>query len=126
MELGNMNGIQIQNRAGTYSAGVQNVKQTERADFEFPKVRKTSEPNQNLDKQYTKDELSEKIEAINNRILGYDKRVEFSVHEKTNRIMMKVVDTVTDEVIKELPPEKMLDIMAGIWEVAGILVDKKI
>ena len=43
----------------------------------------------------------------------------------TNRIMIKIMDKETKEVIKEFPPEKTLDMIARIWEMAGILVDEK-
>jgi len=50
---------------------------------------------------------------------------EFGIHEKTNRITIKMVDKTTKKVIKELPPEKMLDMMARIWEMSGLIVDEK-
>lgn len=50
---------------------------------------------------------------------------EFGIHEKTNRITIKMVDKETKKVIKELPPEKMLDMVARIWEMAGLMVDEK-
>ena len=50
---------------------------------------------------------------------------EFGIHEKTNRITVKLVDKQTKEVIKELPPEKMLDMIAKVWEYAGLIVDEK-
>ena len=49
----------------------------------------------------------------------------FGIHEDTNRITIKIVDKQTKEVIKELPPEKTLDMIAKVWEMAGILVDEK-
>ena len=49
----------------------------------------------------------------------------FGIHEATNRVMIKIVDKDTKEVIKELPPEKTLDMIAKVWEIAGILVDEK-
>ena len=50
---------------------------------------------------------------------------EFGIHEKTHRITIKMVDKNTKKVIKELPPEKMLDMVARIWEIAGLVVDEK-
>ena len=50
---------------------------------------------------------------------------EFGIHEKTNRITVKIVDKKTKEVIKELPPEKTLDMIAKVWEYAGLFVDEK-
>ena len=49
----------------------------------------------------------------------------FGIHESTNRVTIKIVDKETDEVIKELPTEETLDMIARIWEMAGILVDEK-
>lgn len=50
---------------------------------------------------------------------------EFGIHEETNRVTIKLVDKQTKEVIKELPPEKTLDMIAKVWEMAGLLVDEK-
>lgn len=52
-------------------------------------------------------------------------RCEYSVEEKTNRISIKLIDEQTDEVIKEIPPEKSLEMLAKVWELAGLLVDEK-
>lgn len=49
----------------------------------------------------------------------------FGIHEKTNRVTIKIVDKTTKEVIKEYPPEQTLDMIAKVWEIAGILVDEK-
>ena len=49
----------------------------------------------------------------------------FGIHEGTNRVTIKIVDKQTKEVIKELPPEKTLDMIAKSLELAGILVDEK-
>lgn len=50
----------------------------------------------------------------------------FGIHEETNRVTIKIVDKSTKEVIKEFPPEETLDMIAKVWEVAGILVDEKL
>ena len=50
---------------------------------------------------------------------------EFGIHEKTHRVTVKIVDKKTKEVIKELPPEKTLDMIAKMWEYAGLIVDEK-
>ncbi|MDW7674422.1 MAG: flagellar protein FlaG [Bacillota bacterium] len=48
------------------------------------------------------------------------------MHEGTNRTMVKIVDRSDGKVIREIPPEKMLDLVAKMWEVVGIFVDEKI
>lgn len=52
-------------------------------------------------------------------------RCEYSVDEKTNRISIKMIDEETSEIIKEIPPEKSLEMIAKVWELAGILLDEK-
>ena len=50
----------------------------------------------------------------------------FGIHDKTNRATIKTIDKTTKEVIKEYPPEETLDMIAKVWEIAGILVDEKL
>lgn len=76
-------------------------------------------------KEFSKELLDREIEKLNNVMFGTDKHFEFSVHKKTNAIMVKVVDSETKEVIRELPPEKILDLVAKMEEMVGMLVDEK-
>lgn len=76
-------------------------------------------------KKYTEDEIIDTIETANKEFIAYDRRFEFSIHEKTKQIMVKIIDVSNDEVIREIPPEKILDLVAAIWEISGILVDER-
>lgn len=49
----------------------------------------------------------------------------FGIHEKTNRVMIKIIDKDSKKVLKEYPPEKTLDMIAKVWEMAGLMVDEK-
>ncbi len=49
----------------------------------------------------------------------------FGIHEKTNRVTIKMIDKDTRKVIKEFPPDETLDMIAKVWEIAGIMVDEK-
>lgn len=70
------------------------------------------------------DRIVDKAKDINSD-LKYT-RFEFSIHDVTKRVMVKIYDRASDELISEVPPEKLLDLLAGIWEQAGLVVDKKI
>lgn len=68
------------------------------------------------------------IKAIDRAIKAMQGRhtaLDVSVHEKTKTIMIKVLDSDTGDVIREIPPEKSLDFIARIWELAGLVVDEK-
>lgn len=69
--------------------------------------------------------LKKAVEEMNRKINNTNEEAIFGVHEDTNRIMIKIVDKDTKEIIKEFPPEKTLDMIAKVWEMAGILVDEK-
>ena len=76
--------------------------------------------------QQQSEQLKKAIAEMNKRINNSNEEAVFGVHEDTNRIMIKIMDKDTKEVIKEFPPEKTLDMIAKIWEMAGILVDEKL
>jgi flagellar protein FlaG len=69
--------------------------------------------------------VSEAVEKMNKVIEGYNRRFEYVIHEPTNEIMIRVIDETTDEVIKEIPPKKILDLVASMLEMAGLLVDER-
>lgn len=75
--------------------------------------------------QQQSEQLKKAIAEMNKKINNSNEEAVFGVHEDTNRIMIKIMDKDTKEVIKEFPPEKTLDMIAKIWEMAGILVDEK-
>ena len=52
-------------------------------------------------------------------------RCEYSYDEPTKRVSIKVYDKDTDKLIREVPPEKSLEALQKIWELAGIIVDEK-
>lgn len=64
------------------------------------------------------------IEKANKHIRTYDRKLEFSIHQSTKKIMVKVVNTDDGSVIREIPSEKVLDMVAHLWEMAGVLVDE--
>lgn len=71
------------------------------------------------------EQLIKAIEKAVKAVRGPYTTLEFNVHDKTKQIMVKVLDKETGTVIREIPPEKSLDFIAKIWEMAGILIDEK-
>ncbi len=63
------------------------------------------------------------VEDINKKAVNSE--AIFGIHEGTNRVTIKLVDRDTKELIKELPPEKTLDMIAKIWEMAGLMIDER-
>ena len=69
------------------------------------------------------EQIKKAVEDLN-RKMG-NSEVLYGIHEGTKRVTIKIVDKETKETIKEFPPEKTLDMIAKVWEMAGIMVDEK-
>lgn len=80
---------------------------------------------QAMNAQAPSEQLKKAIAEMNKKINNSNEEAVFGIHEETNRITIKILDKDTKEVLKEFPPEKTLDMIAKIWEMAGILVDEK-
>ncbi len=70
-------------------------------------------------------EQVEKATEKLNRLMGIiDKRLEFHVHEEPERFMVKIIDQPSGEVLDEITPKRVLDILGSFTQVAGILFDE--
>ena len=69
--------------------------------------------------------LKDAIEKVNKVISADSRKFEITIHEKTKDILVRVIDTDTNETIKEIPPKKIVDIVVNLCELAGIIFDAK-
>jgi flagellar protein FlaG len=53
------------------------------------------------------------------------RHLSYNYHEKSGEYFVKVIDDETEEVIREIPPEKILDIVASMKEIVGLLFDER-
>ena len=86
-------------------------------------VEKAENKSESYDREPSQDQLRKAVEDLNKKMSNSE--VAFGFHEGTNRVMIRIVDKETKEIIKELPPEKTLDLIAKAWELAGIMVDER-
>ncbi len=75
--------------------------------------------------QEQNEKIRKSVEQLNKQIGHQHVEAQFGYHEATNRVTIKIVDKDTKEIIREVPPEKTLDMIAKAWELAGLLVDEK-
>lgn len=73
--------------------------------------------------QPANEQLKKALEEVNKNLV--DSEAIFGIHEETHRLTIKIVNKETKKVIREFPPEKTLDMISKLWEMAGILVDEK-
>lgn len=104
------NEVQVRNVEITKDSSFQNDQKEEESSFPGEK------------------KLIDLIERSNKELKSQDISLKFSIHEKTKAINVKVIRTTADgkkEVIREIPPEKILDMVASMMERAGLFVDKR-
>lgn len=89
------------------------------------KYQENSQPN-NSEKIENSEKLYAAVEAGNEVLKMVNRHIEFNIHEETGRTFVKVINQDTQEVIREIPPEEMLDMLARMWKYVGILVDERI
>ncbi|OUM94426.1 MAG: hypothetical protein BAA04_07460 [Firmicutes bacterium ZCTH02-B6] len=73
---------------------------------------------------YERTALERIADGLNRTLEAVDRRLKFLVHEETERIYVQVIDKETGEVIREIPPEKILDLVGQLQKLIGLLIDE--
>ena len=73
---------------------------------------------------YSKEDMERYLNKLFGSNLLFNKRLKFSVNRELNQVIVKVIDSSTDEVIKEIPPEELQRVQAKIKEAIGLLIDE--
>ncbi|MCR8844805.1 flagellar protein FlaG [Paenibacillus sp. SC116] len=76
-----------------------------------------------IKKKYTVEEL---VNKFNTAMQDSQTHIKVKMHEDMNAIMVTIIDSNTDEVIKEIPSEKMLDMMYNLCVKNGLFMDEKV
>lgn len=92
---------------------------------------KTAEDLQRLENQggfisIGEEQLIRAVDRAVKSLQGPQTTLDISIHDKTHEIMVKVLNKDTGEVIREVPPEKTLDLVAKMMELAGLFIDQRI
>ena len=124
LSIENVNGFTSQSQS-TISTNINNevLKQNQSISAETTKA--NNDTKENTGKLIDEKKIKNAIELANQKMKVQRTNCEFAYHEETRRVSIKVVDKDTKEIIKEIPPEKTLDMIEKIWELAGILLDEK-
>ncbi|TSB48336.1 flagellar protein FlaG [Alkalicoccobacillus porphyridii] len=86
----------------------------------------SQEPKKSDGREVSLDTLEHKIESMNDLLSTTPTSIKFNLHKDLDRIYVQVVDLQTKEVVKEIPPEEFLDMVASMLKNAGLIVDERI
>ena len=73
----------------------------------------------------SRDTLQRAVSEINSSIAIYSRHLSVRHHEQTNRRIVTVYDSETNEVIREIPPERVLEAHANMLEMVGLFMDTR-
>ncbi|MFL0165427.1 flagellar protein FlaG [Candidatus Clostridium helianthi] len=75
-------------------------------------------------KQYDKKDIDNALNKLNNFLKDDKTHAEYTYNEEMKTMMVKIIDENTKEVVLEIPPKKILDMVASMLKQVGLL-DKK-
>lgn len=64
------------------------------------------------------------VALLNKTMESYNTELRFTLHKQSGEYMVKIVNTRDNTVIREIPPKRVLDMVAYFKEVLGLIVDK--
>lgn len=70
-------------------------------------------------------DIKKAVDKFNKLLEDKSSHVEYEVYGKFNDLNIKIIDDKTKEVIKEIPPKKLIDMIDKLCELAGVFVDQK-
>ena len=87
----------------------------------------SSQTKKDIGKEPATQEGHEKlIDELNRDMSLFNTRVAFSVDERTNKTVVQIIDNASNDVVRQVPPEYLLEVSQNITELIGLLVDKKV
>lgn len=76
--------------------------------------------------EISKEKLQSVVNTVNEFLQINHNASKFVLHDGLDRYFVQVVDTKTEEVVKEIPPKKLLDAFYEMQKLLGMIVDEKI
>ncbi len=87
-------------------------------------IRGREVPQEGESRNYT-ERLEEAVKEANRATEETNINLRFRLHEESERVMMLVFDIEKNEVIREIPPEDLLNLIGQIQEMIGLLLDER-
>ncbi|AGK55385.1 flagellar protein FlaG [Bacillus sp. 1NLA3E] len=94
-----------------------------------PKIKEESTDPQNQNPkqpEHSRKKIEKAINGMNDFLKASNTHLKFQFHDELQKYYVAIVDDQTNEVVKEIPPKKLLDMYAAMVEYIGLLVDKKV
>lgn len=76
--------------------------------------------------QESLEELQDKVTQLNEHMQTLNRNLQFRVDEQSGDTVVKVVDAETEELVRQIPSQELLDIRNAIEKYKGIILEAKV
>lgn len=90
---------------------------------EFYKQKKYKKQESNNKHRYSEKNLIEIIENTNRHFDEKNVKMKLKIHKLTNRLVIRLINTKNDEIIKVISSEEVFDEIVSNWGIVGNLID---
>jgi flagellar protein FlaG len=80
---------------------------------------------QELERQQRAEALQEKVTELNDYMQHFNRSLQFTVDDSSGDTIVKVIDSDTDEVVRQIPSQALLDVRNAAEKYRGILLEVK-
>ncbi|WP_010676896.1 flagellar protein FlaG [Bacillus timonensis] len=83
-------------------------------------------PKEINEKEITEKEINKVLKDMNLMLGNTHTSLKYVYHEKLQSYYVSLINDETKEIVREIPPKKLLDMYASMKEYLGLFVDNKI
>ena len=126
MNINNINAEAVQSEASSMDAAMPQVVSPEKIKTLQPQkdVQKTDRAAQ--DQALSPEDMKEITEDLNDYMSDLQTNLRFSMYEKLDhQVVVQIKNRTTDELIKQIPSEELLELRVKMEELSGLLFDGK-
>ncbi len=122
--------VQTPTREGPDSVRVEPAETERRNNLKSSRLTLAQAENSNADsnkKPISAEQLEQAVQEANKTLNQFkNKQLSFFVDKRSGKPGVRIIDAETKKVIKQIPPEEMLELAARIKEQIGAIIDEKI
>lgn len=88
-------------------------------------LRRPQDDSQTAVNQVSREDVNNAVKATNEFVGSINDALQFSIDDETGKTIVKVIDSNTKEVIKQIPSEEMIAIAKALDKLKGLLLQQK-
>lgn len=118
--------MSIQSIAGSaFAASTTTPRAVENASSSRPAPIRLQDNSQTGESQISRQDVANAVKATNEFVGSINDALQFSIDDDTGKTIVKVIDSNTQEVIKQIPSEEMIAIAKALDKLKGLLLQQK-